>query len=369
MAADDYERTVAAATTALTRFSSEVIEDFDEEVGGVGWWDGQIDFRRHVVLSEYLVDSVNGATEALLDAALEAQNHREALHADDTWLRRVWAAAAEAGPNENENFLRAMQRDGAARKRERQIDSSATHSVSHMLRALDCLAAAMLIVGAVPQGVRRADWNDVVKLAEQCAERRATAKLEPLDSSGRGLQTELFSHALRAGDHGPDDWLPWLFATRNSRIHRGARVHWLLLYGDRRRARGLLRPFPPNPDFTDVELMSRRPISSTSGAVDSLRLIKHSTAVIDGCLESMTAFVSELAEALRKCWDARRTLPAVLCQRGAQWQDLERVAELNFPGYGEDPQLIGNEMHVGPELAKRLKSAHVMDADRSRWDG
>jgi hypothetical protein len=157
--------------------------------------------------------------------------------------------------------------------------------------------------------------------------------LEPLGSPGRNLQAELFVHALNDGEHGPEDWLPWLLATRNSRIHRGARVDWHLLHGEQRRAQGLLRPFPPNPDLTDVELMSRRSTKSRDGAFDSLRLIKHSTDVIDGCLESIASFVSELAEALRACWYARRTSPAVLCQRGAQWQDLERVTQLQFTGY------------------------------------
>lgn len=368
MAADDYERRAEPATGLLRRLGAEVLRDLDGQGGGVGWWDGQIDFRRRVVLSEYLLDSLNGAAEALLDASLEAQTHREALHADDAWLRRVWSAVADAGSSSNEAFLKAMQRDGSARRRERQIDASATHAISHMLRTLDCLAAAMLIVGAIPQAVRRADWNDVVKLAEQCRDQRETPKLEPLGSPGRDLQAELFIHVLTDADHGPDDWLPWLSSTRNSRIHRAARVHWRLLQGERRGAQGLLRPFPTNPDLTDVELMSRQPRGHAEDTFGSLRLIKHSTDVIDGCLGSIVDFVSELAEALCACWDVRRSSPAVLCQRGAQWQDLERVAQLQFPGYGKDPQIIGNQLHVGPELAKRLKSAHVMDADRSRWE-
>lgn len=352
----------------LRGLGTSILQDLDEKVGGVGWWDGQIDFRRRVVLSEYLLDSVNGAAEALLDASLEAQTHREALHADNAWLRRVWSAVAGAGSSTNHDFLRAMQRDGAARRRERQIDSSATHSVSHMLRALDCLAAAMIIVGAVPQLVRKADWNHAVKLAEQCRDGSSTTKLEPLGSAGRALQVDLFAHVLLDAKHGPQDWLPWLTATRNSRIHRGSRVHWQMLHGDRRRAEGLLHPFPPHPDLTDVEMMSRRPVGGTGDAFDSLRLVRHSTAVIDGCLGSVTNFVTELVGALLTCWEARRAAPAILCQRGAQWQDLERVAQLRFEGFGPEPQIIGAELHVAPDLGKRLKSAHVMDEDRWRWD-
>jgi hypothetical protein len=82
----------------------------------------------------------------------------------------------------------------------------------------------------------------------------------------------------------------------------------------------------------------------------------------------MTRFVTAVAEALRVCWETRRADPALLVQRGAQWQDLERVAELNFPGYGDTPHVIGEQVRVGPDLARRLEAAHVMDAQRSRWD-
>jgi hypothetical protein len=99
--------------------------------------------------------------------------------------------------------------------------------------------------------------------------------------------------------------------TRNSRIHRGARTSWLMLHGDHRQPEGLLRPFPLHPDLTDVELMSRRSESVKAGTFDSLRLIKHCDAIVDGCLASMTRFVKAIAEAVgrrhasRSGWGSR----------------------------------------------------------------
>jgi hypothetical protein len=368
MAADDYEARVEPAVVVLTTMSTAVWSDLDRDVGGVGWWDGQVDFRRRVVLSEYLQDALNGAAEALLDAALEAKTHREALNAENDWLRRVWTQASSNGAVGTEEFLRSMRRDGVAKRRDRQIDASVTHAVGHMLRSLDCLAAALIIVGAVRRGVRRADWAHVVKLAEQCRDGAETPNLYEPGTSGRRVQADLFAVVLRSPEFGPTDWLAWLDGTRNSRIHRGARTNWLMLHGTRRRADGLLRPFPTHPDLTDVELMGRRPENSTANAFETLRLIKHSDAIVDGCLDSMTRFVTAVAEALRVCWETRRADPALLVQRGAQWQDLERVAELNFPGYGDTPRVIGEQVRVGPDLARRLEAAHLMDAQRSRWD-
>src|SRR4051812_42275891 len=121
MPADDYEKRVETAVSALTAVSNAVWSDLDRDVGGVGWWEGQVDFRRRVVLSEHLQDSVNGAAEALLDAALEGKTHREALNAENVWLRRVWAAARDAGAVNNDDFIRSMERDGVAKRRDRQI--------------------------------------------------------------------------------------------------------------------------------------------------------------------------------------------------------------------------------------------------------
>lgn len=153
MTADDYEKRVETAVVALTAVSNAVWSDLDTEVGGVGWWDGQVDFRRRVVLSEYLQDTLNGAAEAMLGGALEAKTHRDALQAENDWLRRVWTQASSNGAVGTEEFPRSMHRDGVAKRRDRQIDASVTYAVGHMLRALDCLAAALIIVGAVRKGV------------------------------------------------------------------------------------------------------------------------------------------------------------------------------------------------------------------------
>ena len=80
------------------------------------------------------------------------------MFAEDTWLRAVWTKVGSRGGAGTEEFLQAMRRDGVAKRRDRQIDASVTHVVSHLLRSLDCLAAALIIAGAVPRPVRRADW-------------------------------------------------------------------------------------------------------------------------------------------------------------------------------------------------------------------
>lgn len=363
-----FEDTVESSVSALRRLSASVLASLSEEVGGIGWWDGQIDFRRRIVLSEYLIDAVNGAAEAILDAALSAQEHREYLHADDQWLLRQWWAVGQSPQATNEDFLAAISRGPAERRRERRIESASAHALAHSTHALDCLAAAILIVGAIPEGVRRAQWSTVEALAKKAIQGSRNNRLEPVGSEGRALQNALLSTVLAWEDHGPSDWLPWLAATRNTRIHRAARVQWMILHGDRKRPEGLLRPFPRHPDLTDVEVLARAGTAGESG-LEALRVFRRSTDVVDGVVGSMDSFVSSIAHALQRSWDARSHNPVLLVQRGAQWQDLEREVTLNFDGYGRPAKQIGDQVHVHPELARRLISAHVTDDLRERGWG
>lgn len=363
-----YESRVESSVAALRALSASVLDDLTDDVGGVGWWQGQVDFRRRVVLSEYLIDSVNGAAEALRDAALAAQDHREYLYADDQWLLGQWRAVGQDPRSTNENFIAAMQRGPAEERRDRRIEAAATHALAHAMHTLDCLAAAVLIVAAIPEGVRQAKWGAVQGLATKALNRSTGERFEPLGSPGRDLQDALLASLLRWPEHGPSDWLRWLTATRNTRIHRAARVHWTFLHGDKsKNPEGMLRPFPPHPDLTDIEILARHGGDGTQGLAP-LRLNRRSTDIVDGIVGSMDGFVYTVAQALQVCWDSRRKNPSMLIQRGAQWQDLERVVDLHFEGYGEPAEQIGDQLHVSPDLARRLASAHVMEDGRHRWD-
>lgn len=270
---------------------------------------------------------------------------------------------AENAAATNADFLAAVRQGPNELRRERRIDSSATHAISHAMRVLDCLAAAFLIIGAIPHGVRRADWGDTEKIANKIKVSSTSQSLEPLGTEGRKIQDALFTPILSWDQYGPTDWLPWLRAKRNGRIHRASRIHWQLLHGHKKRPEGLLHPFPPNPELTDIELMVR----ASDADFANLRIIRRSSDVLDGAVESMTSYGAALGTALADCWDTRRKSPSVLCQRGAQWQDLERVTALDFTGYGSPPEQIGNQLHVGVALGKRLRAAHVMDDARHRW--
>ncbi len=169
MPADGYERRVEAAVAAPAAVSHKVWSDLDRALGGVGWWDVQLARR----CRGYAGRRPGG------EGAPRGTERRERLAAEGVGGGRC------VGGCGNDAYIAAMKRDGVARRRERQIDSSVTHAVGHMLRPPDCLSAALVIVGAVPQQVRRADWSHVAWLAEQCRDDVKTPKLEPAGSPGR----------------------------------------------------------------------------------------------------------------------------------------------------------------------------------------
>lgn len=166
--------------------------DLSAEHGGVGWWEGHLDWRRRVILSNYLLSALDGVREALTNAALEARFHREQLHADNAWLTTVWREVAKTSRS-NEDFLAASVRGKAERRRDQRIEASSEHCLVHLVQALDRLAAAMVIIGAVEQPVLRIDWKSLDKVRNSVQPQRDTPLGPPrftgTDVAGRALRS------------------------------------------------------------------------------------------------------------------------------------------------------------------------------------
>lgn len=61
MALNDWEQKVQPAVLALGELERLVMEDLDEDRGGVGWWVDMLDWKRRVLLADYLLQSIDGA--------------------------------------------------------------------------------------------------------------------------------------------------------------------------------------------------------------------------------------------------------------------------------------------------------------------
>lgn len=367
-----FESAVAGATDPLNALSELVLGDFTVDAGGVHWWAGHLDGRRLTVLSNVLVDAINGTVEAVLDASLAAAEHREMLYADNTWLRQTATRLHKTGVRSEEEYLKAWMRGPKERRRERRLEAAAHDAMGHMVQALDRVAAAIAIVAASPVEIRRIDWGrlnaDLVRPAKKQTDSK---KLEPLGTTGRQLQDDMLLRVLDHPKFGPRDWLDWLRDTRNAATHRGDRVKYMLVAGEvsGRKPLHLVRAMPAQPQLTDVEALARAP--EGRGDIAELLVIKHSDAMVDGLLQSTTNLVTHLAEGLTDTYLQRRDDPKLLIQRGAQWEDLGgSTPRREFPGYGPYPDVrLQGSMRVNPINALRIECAHIVDGEREAWWG
>ncbi|MEI5673203.1 MULTISPECIES: hypothetical protein [unclassified Nocardioides] len=364
MPAQPYETRLRPATERLDALREAVVEDVDADVGGIGWWDGQVDFRRLAILTEYLIESISGAAAALVNASYEAQQHRESLASEDRWLRSQWRKV-QTSRGQLGFFQALSERTAFDERRERSIQLTGEHSIAHQVQCLDRLAACLVIVGAAPVSVKHAGWSGVRDLAKKSKASSTTAKLDPLGTDGRELQDGLFATVLESPKFGPTDWMEWMFALRNADTHRANRLNWNMQVGDLAAEGAMLRPFPRQPDFTDLEALSDTTVDRREG-IQQLVLLHRSTSILEGLLDSMVRYVAHIVDALERCWSARRSSPTALIQRGAQWQDL-RGTRLRFPGYGDPLATVGDMLAVNPEMAMRLRAARVLDDRLEHW--
>ncbi len=80
---EDYEHRVAGATRLLGEFTSQLANELDEQNGGFRWWQDFTDWKTITMLSDYLLQSLSGISEALTSASLQAEVHRQASSDED----------------------------------------------------------------------------------------------------------------------------------------------------------------------------------------------------------------------------------------------------------------------------------------------
>jgi hypothetical protein len=77
--AEDYEKRVAGATVPLDAFYVQLVGELDDQDGGITWWKGHCDWKTLTLVSDYLIQSVLGVSDALLAASFAAKTHRQKL--------------------------------------------------------------------------------------------------------------------------------------------------------------------------------------------------------------------------------------------------------------------------------------------------
>lgn len=370
----DWERAVSPGVKGLTRVHSEVLADLDVEDGGVGWWQGMTSWRHLALLADYLLQSLSGAATSLQYAAYAAAEHRSVDSAMDFRLRQYWKSDAAT-----ESPIPAGT--DADRKSEARRAMSIEQVLYHLAQCLDRMAPAVLIVGAFNvKDVRTADWGALTLVyrkssladSEKSAVRNAAfGKFAPEGSRARNWQNALLEPLSKLELYGKPDWLPWLRETRNAATHRAPGIQWNMLKGRRGAPEGLHRGLARNPKWTDIENLVHQPHDRRS--LEEVVLAASTPDVLDGLVASTSGLAVALGDAMRSCWQLRRTEPRVLPQPARQWSDLKPEPALKFTGDGPPVPLLlgrGATVHVGTELSRRIRAARVLEDNKGRnaWE-
>lgn len=362
---------VAAGVTAASDFADELTRQLDTDEGGFRWWAGQTDQKRLILIGDYLIQSVQGVAESLLDAALSCEDHRAALFADNDWaVRRCTQVAMANADASNDDFLQALKREEREKNRDRRISMTADACLVYLVQCLDRCAAIIAIVAALDVDVKRVGWAQVLKLCEPGAlapkkQLRKSLNLLP-GPEGLSIQESAVSVLARWPEFGPTDWLPWLLQTRNARAHRAHPTSWnLLMVSPRKSFTGLCRPFFRQPEISEMHSMTL--IKPGSRDMGGHLLLEESTTILNGLATSTSCLAAEIIRTAKSLWHDRQASPAALIQSGRQWP-MDTSDLTSFPGFGVPaPLQRDTKLHVHPSLAQRLLAARVMDSDAGFW--
>jgi hypothetical protein len=377
---EDYEKRVQLAADALDEFADQLLNELDITNGGFRWWKGHSDWKRLVLIADYLIASVRGASFALTAASLAADVVRTNAAAESDALREAFAVVPASRNRSIHDFAAAIPRDSLARRRMRTITSSVEHCLFHLGQVLDRLASVIIIVGGFGvENVFRADWKWIIDLANELSggsearkpRRKAksrliitTERVQPVESAGREVQTKLFAPIIRTTDHGPSEWLEWMRETRNAMTHRPPVRELNMITED-----GTVRLLFRHPKWSEVQALAfgQGPKDQPmAGAV----LVKSSADIVDGLCDSMNSYVSAIMSEVLECWNARKANPALIVQNASQWQSPRPVEPpSNFSGYGDANQLPDktNTVVTHPREARRWQAARVFDERRHEW--
>jgi hypothetical protein len=366
---EPYERRVEPARSSLDDFRTRLLQELDQRDGAFRWWQGFSDWKTLNMIADYLLQSLAGASEALVSASFAAQTHREAATAHSETLNAIWKRVAATGEKDPRALIEAVPNDGQARTQRLRITQSSEQCFFHLGQTLDRLAAALIIVGGFEfKNVAAADWGTITKhtgLLEELASPTPykRPRVEPPGRPGRAIQEALLSPIQRHTDFGEPGWLDWMRDTRNAMTHRSPAVKIDLLTADLR----VVRLFYREPKWSELQALVFGP--APAGELLDAFVQRPSADVLDGLCNSTTTLTVALTNEMTTCWGTRKKDAGVIIQHGCQWPTVRPASTSTFDGYGED---LSNSVQTNTIASNELEglrwsAARVTDDRRRDW--
>jgi hypothetical protein len=351
-------RRLGLTLTNVLGLERDVLDQLSPEEHGIPWWSPPLDTARRVLVADQLYLGVAAIGENLVEAELSR------LAVEDAWeqMRERFRAAIRAGARGITMPTVRAPSDDLPNVREKLATAGVFRALGSVL---DCLAAGLIGVCALPLPILRADLGRVRQY-------RASPAAQGLHFCQQEVLARFEDHVTRVG---PDGWLQWTLDMRNTLVHRGRRTE-LMLPGE-------IAPqlfVPPSAGADKVRLEALLPREPGRSEVEALRdaqgstdmmLSEHAGETLTGVVASTAGLVEAVAQDLADLWADRVSGALVLEQPVAQWPSLTPASATNFLGYAPGSVQGGRTattMAVNPQLGRRFAAAAIMDQTRNLWD-
>jgi hypothetical protein len=346
----DDERVALAAADS---FCSQLLADLDTEFGGFKSWQGHLDQRRVILIADYLISVARQVRQGLEACAVHRANLSDKWTSHSFNLQR--RLKAQTGSSDSFLWLNESER-----KRMVEIDNEIKGFFVESGTLLDSLGAAFVGVAAIQRPIVESSWTAVEKAPNWLGQR--SKFLEDPGTSGRSIQEDVIQNLQSVIPDASSDWLNWTLDMRNALVHRGIRMKFTHLYGDRQRGIKFAYWLPRNPKFSDAEAFARG-----NNPVD-IYIQEHAGDVVNLVWQNMQHLVQGFISALSELWARRVGNPTTLVQPGQQWPSLELTEARSFVGTGSGKSVkVEGSVRVNPTDALRFQAAQLLDADNSIW--
>jgi hypothetical protein len=339
-----------------TQLREMVLQDLDPDKFGIGWWQSDAGTKRRILISDHLVQCLITLETNLVEARLHLLEVLGCMEDEARFL----ADAVVLDPMGRPTIRLPAPRNAVDELPRVMLDLHVGGFFRALGSALDCLGAVAIGILALPLPILLADLGKVRKFL-------ATPRK---DDDGHHLWKS-FGEDLHGliDSAGPSGWLDWALGFRNMLVHRGRRLHFVLL---EQRPSILGADGAPIVRARPIHLLAQDPgRSDIEVLVDGLppALTESADVTLQELLRSTVALVEGSATFLAQIWTARRQAPGDLPQPMAQWPRVPSGPPPSFLGY--EPGRVPTKPNLAamaPDWLLRLRAASLDGSARRNWE-
>lgn len=335
--------------TALKQLENDLYEALDAEKWGLHQFEGIVDEEQRAVASDLVLSAVEGISVNLREMAISRLDLLTAVGPNGRTM-----------PNRDTTVEEVLESERAHR--------SMTDFARAVGSTMDCLAAAVIGIAALPASIHRASSADLLALPELSAD---------IPASQQEARSRISGAIIEHSDN-PDGWLAWILEFRDAVVHRGHLTATHL-------------PMPPM-NIEQFPVVTRRGMASLLRFEPHLRarpwqpdmlsltgapaegenpiwLSEPTATTVEGILKRINELVNRVAVLLREILVGEREgwiLPARSWHLGREITRPRTVAAVQFTGFDPDyPVAQPTAIRAHSRSAARLEIAEKVRQRRS----